>query len=81
LPICRFERLKQKSEIHSVIRHEEVSSAKVHAAGTEFSVFMQEKGYLPQQMFHADETGLLGKRCLKEDAPSRMEMLSHTVSP
>ncbi|CAH2274035.1 tigger transposable element-derived 1-like [Pelobates cultripes] len=63
-----FERFKTRSGIHSMVRHGEAASSDVDAAeefATEFLEVMVSEGYLPQQVFNCDETGLFWKRMTK----------------
>ncbi|XP_063302179.1 tigger transposable element-derived protein 1-like [Pelobates fuscus] len=63
-----FERFKTRSGIHSVVRHGEAASSDVAAAeeyATEFLEVIVSEGYLPQQVFKCDETGLFWKRMPK----------------
>ncbi|GFT09924.1 HTH CENPB-type domain-containing protein [Nephila pilipes] len=56
-----FDNFKKRSGIRSVIRHVEASSADIKAAENFIKVFenlISEEGYLPQQVFNCDETGL-----------------------
>jgi len=60
-----FEKFKQRTGIHSVVRHGEAASS--DKAGTEkfiqdFSKIIEEGSYVPQQVFNADETGLFWKK-------------------
>ena len=61
-----FEKFKDQSGIHSVVTHGEASSScSVHVG--EFSDFVNAGGYLPQQVFNCDETGLFLKKDAKQD--------------
>ncbi|XP_063307083.1 tigger transposable element-derived protein 1-like isoform X3 [Pelobates fuscus] len=63
-----FERFKTRSGIHSVVRHGEAASSDVAAAeefATKFLKVMVSEGYLPQQVFNCNETGLFWKRMPK----------------
>ncbi|CAH2225149.1 tigger transposable element-derived 1-like [Pelobates cultripes] len=63
-----FERFKTRSGIHSVVRHGEAASSDVAAAeefATEFLEAIVSEGYLPQQVFNCNETGLFWKRMPK----------------
>ncbi|GFS93895.1 HTH CENPB-type domain-containing protein [Nephila pilipes] len=60
-----FDNFKKRSGIRSVIRHVEASSADIKAAENFIKVFenlISEEGYLPQQVFNCDETGLFWKK-------------------
>nr|XP_034969527.1 tigger transposable element-derived protein 1-like [Zootoca vivipara] len=63
-----FERFKTRSGVHSVVRHGEAASSDAPAAekfAPEFLQVVAEQGYLPQQVFNCDETGLFWKRVPK----------------
>ncbi|CAH2306934.1 tigger transposable element-derived 1-like [Pelobates cultripes] len=65
-----LERFKSRSGIHSVVRHREAASSDVAAAeefATEFLEVIVSEGYLPQQVFNCDETGLFWKRMPKRN--------------
>lgn len=60
-----FEKFKKRTGIHNVIRHGEAASSNKEAAEKfviEFSDFVKAEGYLPQQVFNCDETGLFWKK-------------------
>lgn len=60
-----FEKFKKGSGIHSVVRHGEAASSDKTVAEryiTEFQEFIDSNGYLPQQVFNCDETGLFWKK-------------------
>ncbi|GFS88944.1 jerky protein homolog-like [Nephila pilipes] len=60
-----FDNFKKRSGIHSVICHGEASSGDIKAAENFIKVFeklISEEGYLPQQVFNCDETGLFWKK-------------------
>ena len=60
-----FEKFKKRTGIHSVVRHGEASSSDTKAAEDFVKVFaniVNEEGYLPQQIFNCDETGLFWKK-------------------
>ncbi|XP_040286123.1 tigger transposable element-derived protein 1-like [Bufo bufo] len=60
-----FEKFRRRSGIHSVIRHGEASSSDKAAAEAyklDFAEFMKTEGYVPQQVFNCDETGLFWKK-------------------
>ena len=60
-----FENFKKRSGIHSVIRHGEAFSSDVKAAEKfvkDFAKLVSEEGYVPQQVFNCDETGLFWKK-------------------
>ncbi|XP_034989663.1 tigger transposable element-derived protein 1-like [Zootoca vivipara] len=63
-----FERFKTRSGVHSVVRHGEAASSDAPAAekfAPEFLQVVADQGYLPQQVFNCDETGLFWKRMPK----------------
>lgn len=71
-----FERFKQRCEVKSVIRHGEAASANREAADSfklEFQHLMDDEGYLPQQVFNCDETGLFWKKMPKRTFITREE--------
>ncbi|XP_056379957.1 tigger transposable element-derived protein 1-like isoform X2 [Hyla sarda] len=71
-----FERFKQRCEVKSVIRHGEAASANHEAADSfkmEFQRLMEDEGYLPQQVFNCDETGLFWKKMPKRTFITREE--------
>ena len=60
-----FDRFKKRSGIHSVVRHGEAASADVTAATafkTTFQEIVEAEGYVSQQVFNCDETGLFWKK-------------------
>lgn len=60
-----FERFKKRTGIHNVTRHGEASSANEKEADAfvkEFNAFVKKEGYVPQQIFNVDETGLFWKK-------------------
>ncbi|KFM77792.1 Tigger transposable element-derived protein 1, partial [Stegodyphus mimosarum] len=60
-----FDNFRKRTGIHSVVRHGEAASSDVKAAEVyiiTFSELIEAKGYLPQQVFNCDETGLFWKR-------------------
>ncbi|XP_053129291.1 tigger transposable element-derived protein 1-like [Hemicordylus capensis] len=60
-----FEKFKMTSGIRSVVWHGEAASSDLAAAeefATEFLETVTAKGYLPEQVFNCDETGLFWKR-------------------
>ena len=71
-----FERFKTRSGIHSVVRHGEAASSDVPAAedfATEFLEVVRTQGYLPQQVFNCNKTGLFWKRMPKRSFLSEVE--------
>lgn len=60
-----FEKFKHRTGIHNGIRHGEAASSDKAGAEKfilEFKKIIQEEGYVPQQVFNADETGLFWKK-------------------
>ncbi|GFT25433.1 tigger transposable element-derived protein 1 [Nephila pilipes] len=60
-----FDNFKKRSGIHSIICYVEASRGDIKAAENFIKVFeklISEKGYLPQQVFNCDETGLFWKK-------------------
>ncbi|XP_064093865.1 tigger transposable element-derived protein 1-like [Macrobrachium nipponense] len=60
-----FDNFKKRTGIHSVVRHGEAASADVKAAEEfvkTFAEFVEAEGYIPQQIFNCDETGLFWKK-------------------
>ena len=60
-----FDRFKRRSGIHSVVRHGEAASADQKAAEEfvkKFEELVISEGYIPQQVFNCDETGLFWKK-------------------
>ncbi|GBM74592.1 Tigger transposable element-derived protein 1 [Araneus ventricosus] len=60
-----FANFKKRTGIHSVVRHGEAASSDVKAAEDylkTFSELIEANGYIPQQVFNCDETGLLWKK-------------------
>ncbi|XP_064090792.1 tigger transposable element-derived protein 1-like [Macrobrachium nipponense] len=60
-----FDNFKKRTGIHSVVRHGEAASADVKAADTyiqKFAALVAREGYIPQQVFNCDETGLFWKK-------------------
>ncbi|XP_053241211.1 tigger transposable element-derived protein 1-like [Podarcis raffonei] len=63
-----FDRFKTRSGIHSMVRHGEAASTDVPVAedfAAEFLEVVKTEGYVPQQVFNCDETGLFWKRMPK----------------
>ncbi|KAM3936799.1 tigger transposable element-derived protein 1-like [Leptodactylus fuscus] len=60
-----FEKFQKRTGIHSVVRHGEASSADTKPAEkfiTHFAKLVEEEGYVSQQIFNCDETGLFWKK-------------------
>ncbi|XP_045139357.1 tigger transposable element-derived protein 1-like isoform X2 [Portunus trituberculatus] len=63
-----FENFKKRTGIHGVVRSEEAASNNTAAAQTsvsEFQTFITSEGFIPQQVFNCNETGLFWKRMPK----------------
>ena len=63
-----FEKFKHRTGIHSVTRHGEAASSNKEAAEkyvAEFSDYVNVEGFLPQQVFNCDETGLFWKKRIR----------------
>lgn len=64
-----FEKFKRRTGIHSVVRHGETASSDTKAAENfigDFKKLVDFEGYLPQQVFNCDETGLFWKKKPKQ---------------
>ncbi|KAI5612034.1 hypothetical protein C0J50_0702, partial [Silurus asotus] len=60
-----FDRFKKRSVNQNVCRHGEPAAANQKATddfAKDFSDFVRKEGYLPQQLFNCDETGLFWKK-------------------
>ncbi|XP_070592937.1 tigger transposable element-derived protein 1-like [Erythrolamprus reginae] len=60
-----FDRFRKRSGIHSVVRHVETASADIKAAEEfvmRFASLVEKEGYVSQQIFNCDETGLFWKK-------------------
>ncbi|GBN81233.1 Tigger transposable element-derived protein 1 [Araneus ventricosus] len=60
-----FDNFRKRTGIHSVVRHGEAASSDVKAAEDYLKTFSELKeanGYIPQQVFNCDETGLFLKK-------------------
>ncbi|XP_070268928.1 tigger transposable element-derived protein 1 isoform X2 [Myotis yumanensis] len=60
-----FENFKKRTGIHSVVRHGEAASADIKAGEDHLRTFAEiiaAEGYIPQQVFNCDETGLFWKK-------------------
>ncbi|XP_031613593.2 tigger transposable element-derived protein 1-like [Oreochromis aureus] len=60
-----FDRFKKRTGIHSVVRHGEAESSDQEAAEEflkKFEELINQEGYIPQQIFNCDETGLFWKK-------------------
>ena len=64
-----FGNFKKRTGIHSVLRHGEAASLNKDAAEKfveKFKDFVDREGFIPEQVFNCDETGLfLGKKIQK----------------
>ncbi|GBM44677.1 Tigger transposable element-derived protein 1 [Araneus ventricosus] len=59
-----FDNFRKRTGIHSVVRHGKAASSDVKAAEDylkTFSELIEANGYIPQQVFNCDETGLFWK--------------------
>lgn len=60
-----FDRFRRRTGIHSVVRHGEAASSDKKAADEflkKFEELISREGYIPQQVFNCDETGLFWKK-------------------
>ncbi|GBM30944.1 Tigger transposable element-derived protein 1 [Araneus ventricosus] len=60
-----FDNFRKRTGIHSVVRHGEAASSDVKAAEDylkTFSELIEANGYIPQQVFNCDETGIFWKK-------------------
>ena len=60
-----FEKFKNRNKIHNIVRHGEAASLNKKASEkfvVEFNDMIKKEGYLPQQLFNADKTGLFWKK-------------------
>ena len=60
-----FDNFKKRTGIHSVVRHGEAASSNKDAAEKfveNFKDFMDREGFIPEQVFNCDETGLFWKK-------------------
>ncbi|XP_033011520.1 tigger transposable element-derived protein 1-like [Lacerta agilis] len=63
-----FDNFKRRSGIHSVVRHGEAASANKLVADRfvlDFKDYVESQGFIPQQVFNCDETGLFRKKMPK----------------
>ncbi|XP_051783790.1 tigger transposable element-derived protein 1-like [Erpetoichthys calabaricus] len=63
-----FENFRKRSGIHGVLQHREAASSNAEAAKNfvkMFTKFVKDQGYIPQQVFNCDETGLFWNRMPK----------------
>ncbi|PNF40558.1 hypothetical protein B7P43_G07603 [Cryptotermes secundus] len=64
-----FEKFKRRIGIQSIVRHSEAASSDTKAAEnfiSDFKKLVDSEGYLPQQDFNCDETGLFWKKMPKQ---------------
>ena len=64
-----FGKFKKRHALHNLKIQGESASADADAAEkypAEFEKIIKENGYLPEQVFNADETGLWWQKCLQE---------------
>ena len=64
-----FEKFKNRSKIHNVIRHGEAASSNTKAVEkfeVEFNDMIKKKGYLPNRNLMQVKQGYFGKRCQTE---------------
>ena len=60
-----FEKFCKRSGIHCVLRHGEAASSNKEGAEKfvdEFAAYVDSEGFIPQQVFNCDETGLFWKK-------------------
>uniref|UniRef100_A0A8C5RHA3 HTH CENPB-type domain-containing protein n=1 Tax=Laticauda laticaudata TaxID=8630 RepID=A0A8C5RHA3_LATLA len=74
-----FEWFCQKNGAHNTVRHGEAASSDTPAAAAEaftkdFAKFMEAEGYVPQQVFNCDQTGLFWKKMPKRTYITQEEM-------
>jgi len=63
-----FGSFKKRTRVHSVFRHGEAASSNKDAAEKfveKFKDFVEREGFIPEQVFDCDETGLFWKKCQK----------------
>jgi len=67
---------KKRTGIHSVVRHGEAASSNKDAAEKfveKFKNFVDREGFISEQIFNCDETGLFWKKCKKDLHHKRRE--------
>ncbi|BFZ15078.1 hypothetical protein BsWGS_18117 [Bradybaena similaris] len=60
-----FEKFKRRTRIHSVVRHDEATSSDQKGAEEfvrKFEQLVKDEGYIAQQVFNCDETGIFWKK-------------------
>ena len=60
-----FDKFKKRTGIHSVVRHGEAASANKVAAKSyvaQMKEYVEAEGFVPQQVFNCDETGLFWRQ-------------------
>ena len=63
-----FDSFKNRTRVHSVFRHGEAASSNKDAVEKfveKFKDFVEREGFIPEQVFDCDETGLFWKKCQK----------------
>ncbi|XP_064109669.1 tigger transposable element-derived protein 1-like [Macrobrachium nipponense] len=73
-----FDNFKKRTGIHSIDRHGEAASADVKAAEEfmkTFAEFVEAEGYILQQIFNCDETGLFWKKMPRRTYITEEEMM------
>ncbi|GFS79232.1 tigger transposable element-derived protein 1 [Nephila pilipes] len=73
-----FENFKKRTGIHSIVRHSEEASSDMKAAEDyikTFSNLIKAQGYISQQVFNCDETGLFWKKMMNRTYITAEEMM------
>jgi len=76
-----FDNFEKRTGIHSVARHGEAASSNKDAAEKyveKFKDFVDREGFIPEQVFNCDETGLFWK---KDSQEKRRLVFMEYVSP
>jgi hypothetical protein len=71
-----FDNFKKRTGIHSVVRHGEAASSNKDASEKfveKFKDFVDREGFIPEQIFNCDETGLFWKKMPKRTYITREE--------